>query len=412
MKKINQAMLRKAFCLLLTLALLAASAPLAFADEGDSAPVEGGIEITEDYAEEVRRMRGSILDDEKLDAMIKSFIAEHKLKAEDVSIGYCYLDTGNEYYYNPDTWYYAASLYKIPLMMLVAERVSGGMLEQDGTMDGLGVAFAEEYILTYSNNDYAHRVRDYLGGDKVWREDIKAFADFGDDYYSSDFVDYAYFSARYMTKCLETLYYHEATFPNILDCMLKADPNHYFRLDRSMDGIPVAQKYGSFYDDWGKVWNHTAGVIYTDHPFVLTIMTLNALSWEKVVSDLAVMMTDYTRSLDERYDNYVAEQEAKRAEREAEAEQAAAEEAAQEAAAAAEEQAREAAVQEQAVKTSNTKTLALIVGVAAGLLAAVVIVLSIVTARRNKRARYAAYRRRFEEEMRRERESEQRRTRR
>ncbi len=412
MEKRKTALRRKLLCLLLTLALLSASAPCAFADEGDSAPVEGGIEITPEYAEEVRRMRGSILDDDELDAMIRNFIAEHNLKAEDVSIGYCYLDTGDEFYYQPDTWYYAASLYKVPLMMLVAERVSAGVLDQDGTMDGLPINLAEEYILTYSNNDYAHRVRDYLGGDKVWREDIKQYADFGDDYYSSDFVDYAYFSARYMTKCFETLYYHEQNFPNVIDCLLKADPTHYFHLSTDMQKIPIAQKYGSFYDDWGKIWNNTAGIIYTDHPFVLTIMTLNALSWEKVVSDLAVMMTEYTRSLDARYDSYVAEQEAKQEERRQEAERAAAEEAAQQAEAAAEEQAREAAVQEQAVKASNTKKLALIVGVAAGLLAAVVIVLSVVTARRNKRARYEAYRRRFEEEMRREREAERRNTRR
>ena len=53
MKKMDSPLLRKTLCLLLTLALLALAAPLAFADEGDSAPVEGGIEITPDYAEEI-----------------------------------------------------------------------------------------------------------------------------------------------------------------------------------------------------------------------------------------------------------------------------------------------------------------------------------------------------------------------
>ena len=406
MKERKTPLFRRVLCLLLILALFASSSLLAFADGADSAPVEGGIEITPEYAEEVRRMRGSILDDDELAAMIDTYLAEHKLDPEKVSIGYCYLDTGDEYYYRPDDWYYAASLYKVPLMMLVAERVSGGMLDQDGDMDGLPINLAEEYILTFSNNDYAHRVRDYLGGDKVWREDIKQYADFGDDYYSSDFVDYAYFSARYMTKCFETLYYHEQNFPNIIDCLLKADPTHYFRLSTEMQAIPIAQKYGSFYDDWGKIWNNTAGIIYTDHPFVLTIMTLSAMNWEKAVSDLAILMTDYTRSLDERYDSYVAEQEAKEAERKAEAEQAAAEEAEQQAAVQAQQQAEQAAVRERETRRANTGKLAVIVGVAAALLAAVVIILSIVTSRRNKRARYEAYRRRYEEELRRERESE------
>ena len=104
------------------------------------------MEISPEYAEEVRQMRGdSILDSEELDRRVAAFIAEHKLDKDRISFGYCYLETGDEYFYNGDTWYYPGSVYKVPLMMLIAEKVSSGELEQDGDFMGMPLSRVEEY---------------------------------------------------------------------------------------------------------------------------------------------------------------------------------------------------------------------------------------------------------------------------
>ena len=182
MKKKLSGMRKTALSLLLALALFASASLPAFADEADVAKGETSMEITPEYAGEVRQMRGdSILDTEELDRLAEEFITEHKLKKENTAFGYCYLETGDEYFYNGDTWYYPGSVYKVPLMMLIAEKVSSGELEQDGYLtEGISVSKAEEYILTYSNNDYAHKVRYYLhdgAGDQVWRKAAMGYAD-------------------------------------------------------------------------------------------------------------------------------------------------------------------------------------------------------------------------------------------
>ena len=90
--------------LLLALTLFASASLPAYADEADVAKGDSSMEITPEYAEEVRQMRGDgILDPEELDRRVEAFITEHNLKKENISFGYCYLETGDEYYYNGDT---------------------------------------------------------------------------------------------------------------------------------------------------------------------------------------------------------------------------------------------------------------------------------------------------------------------
>ena len=76
-------------------------------------------------------------------------------------------------------------------------------------------------------------MRAYLGegDDKVWRKAAQAYANMPEDSYNPDYMDYSYFSARYLTEVLTTLYNGgEERFPNIIPCMLKANPNHYSAL--------------------------------------------------------------------------------------------------------------------------------------------------------------------------------------
>ena len=413
MKK-TSANARTLLCLLLTLALLVSVTPLAYADEADMAKVDGGIEITQEYADEVRAMRnGGIFDDEELEKMVEDFITEHKLKKENFSIGFVYTATGDSWYYNPDTWYYPGSMYKIPLMMLLAEQVSNGVLDQEDQLYGMSVSQIEEYILTYSNNDWAHRIRTYLEGDEVWRADAKAYANIPDGSYSPDYMQYCYFSPRYLTEVVTTLYYGgEERFPNIIPCMKKANPGHYFALNEEMAGYEIAQKYGSFVDNNNRNWNGTAGIIYTPNPIILTVMTLDASHYEKVIGDAAVMMTEYALHVDERLEAYRQKQAEKEEEARLDAEQAA-----QESPAAESGQPDSGGTQASAAPAAAPRTerklelkkLALALGIGAIVLVGVVVALYAAAEKRKRRRRYEEYRRRFEEELRQEQARERRR---
>ena len=318
-----------------------------------------------------------IIDAQKLNEMTESFLSERGIDPKNFSLGFCYTATGDEWYYNGDEWFYPASMYKVPLMMLLSERVKSGDLTQDTYIYDRPVSEIEELILVYSNNEWAHYIRTYLGGDEQWRAEAKKYASLKDDEYDPDYMDYCYFNNRYMTSVMKTLYSDPDSYPNIIDCLLRAEPTHYFRLSQSIEGVyDVAQKYGSFDDQIGQSFNHTTGIIYTPNPCIVTVMTCNVSSYEKVISDAALMLTEYALSLDEQLKPYEDEKQAEEdAARKAE-EDAAAQKAEQERLAAeraAEEKAEQERLAAEQARRETIKKVLTIAGIAAVVALAAVI---------------------------------------
>ena len=379
--------MKKPFRIFLSL-LLAASVCVslpcaAFADGQDIAQSAGN-------GEETAEPEMTIFDPDELQSMVDSFIQEYSgygVKADNISFAYTYLATGETWFYNPDTWYYSASMYKVPLMMILAEKEANGELTQESDVKGLTLAYAEESILVYSNNDYAHLMLNYLGTDKEAREMYKQFSSLPDDYYDPDFIDYSYFTVRFMNDVMTTLYNAPERFPHIIDCLKRAQPTDYFHLYIDPE-LEVAQKYGSY-----KEFNNTSGIIYTPNPVILTVMTSDLARAELVIGEAARMFVDYTYTLDGKLNSYKEE----KARAEEEAKQKAAEEAAAQAEeearlakeaeekAAAEEAARQAelaaqqAAEERAALMEKIKAAAIVLCVAA---AAVVIIVPVIKGRR------------------------------
>ena len=294
-----KSMLKSALCLILVLALTAGAFP-AFAEE-------------QSVEEQM-----SILDDAALTAAVENLLASYYVEGErlnSISFAYTYLATGDTWYYNPDEWYYPGSVYKVPMMMLMAEKEASGELSRDSDLGGYTLGEAEELILVWSNNDYAHLIRKYLGGDSVARPQYKKYSDLEDSYYHSDFVDYCFFTVRYMDDVMQHLYNNSENFPNIIDSLLVAMPNNFYHL-KIDPSIPIAQKYGAF-----EQYNANTGIIYTPNPFILTIMS-DCLSYDKseqIMADAAKLFMDYTLQLDARlaaYEQEIAEAEAAAAEAE------------------------------------------------------------------------------------------------
>lgn len=374
----------KIFLSLLLAASVCVSLPCAaFADGQDTAQSAGN-------GEETAEPEMTIFDPDELQSMADSFIQEYSgygVKADNISFAYTYLATGETWFYNPDTWYYSASMYKVPLMMILAEKEANGELTQESDVKGLTLAYAEESILVYSNNDYAHLMLNYLGTDKEAREMYKQFSPLPDDYYDPDFIDYSYFTVRFMNDVMTTLYNAPERFPHIIDCLKRAQPTDYFHLYIDPE-LEVAQKYGSY-----KEFNNTSGIIYTPNPVILTVMTSDLARAELVIGEAAKMFVDYTYTLDGKLNSYKEE----KAQAEEEAKQKAAEEAAAQAEeearlakeaeekAAAEEAARQAelaaqqAAEERAALMEKIKAAAIVLCVAA---AAVVIIVPVIKGRR------------------------------
>ncbi len=291
-----------------------------------------------------------ILDSAALQQMMDEFVAKYSLDTRNrsISVGFCYLKTGDMWFYNEGKWYYSASLYKVPVAMLLAEREVAGEIAADtvhqnqyytGSLETL-----ESKALVNSNNDAGHAMVEWMGGTYAGKcaDQLKKFTDLPDSYFNEDFYSVSYYNVNFYTQVLRTLYNNQQNYPRIIDYMKLAQPGAYLRT--YLDGAyEVAQKYGAFEEtktNPTKNNNHAAGIIFTPNPIAVTIMTSNVDNFNDRIGEVAKMLADYALTLDARYDSYMAEQarlaqeEAERAARE-EQERLAAEEAARQAAAAA-----------------------------------------------------------------------------
>ncbi|MBQ3210847.1 MAG: hypothetical protein IJB09_05075 [Oscillospiraceae bacterium] len=309
--------LKTALGIILVFALVVSAVP-AYAQEevpaGNGDTTENAAAVEQTAAPEIEHP--SILDEEKIQLLVDNLMDTSGIsedRRENISIVYTYLGTGDSWYYNADTWRYPASMYKVPMLMVLAERVAKGELTQESDIGGMTLAKTEDLVLIWSNNEQAHVVRKYLGGDPVARKLYQAYSPQEESYYHSDFIDYCYFTARYMDDVMQTLYNNQSNFPNIMDCLKVAMPDRYYHLNIDPSYV-VAQKYGTF-----KEFNNNTGIIFTPNPFILTVMTehMSIEAAEAFMGQTAKVFLDYTLEVDKQlaaHQQMIAEAEAKAAE--------------------------------------------------------------------------------------------------
>ena len=234
-----------------------------------------------------------VIDVEEADALFDSYVSEQGLNPEMISVAYVYTETGESWYHLEDKWYYSASLYKVPLMMLLAEKESNGELACDTVINGMTVENIEEEVLVYSNNPVAYSTLLYFAQPDVCRKMFCRYSELPESYYTWDFYGGSYFTARFMSDVMCSLYRDPERFPRIIEYMKRAQPDHFFKLSLG-DRFEIAQKYGTYSEEDGTDWNHTTGIVFTPHPFVLTVMTKYGGISETVISDLAALFCDIT----------------------------------------------------------------------------------------------------------------------
>lgn len=359
------------------------------------------LSFTTGFAQETEENKESIIDGEELQKRIDEYIASQNLNPDNISIGYCYTPTGDTWYYNEDKWYYSASMYKVPLFMILAEGEHEGKLTQDTDIRGITLSELEKMVLIYSNNDYAHMAMNYIAdvpyetpeGNRKCRELYQRYSDMPKEDYVDNFYDYSYFTARFMTDVMKTLYFDNQRFPNIIECLKQAQPDSYF--NKNLGGrYEVAQKYGALVDRSNKSFSHTTGIIYTPNPFILTVMTEQMGLGDDIIAGCAPIFEEYTLSLDEKLETFEKEQADKeqkklQEEKQAQEEQERIEKEKQEEKErqAAEEQERikqaELTAEKEAKKEALLKKTFIIIGVAA-VAAAVLITILIIKSKRSK----------------------------
>ena len=238
--------------------------------------------------------RPRVVDAEEIQMIFDRYVAENGLDADLISVGYVYTPTGETWYHNEDKWYYSASLYKVPLMMLYAEREYLGELSADSEIYGMTLESIEEEVLTNSNNSLAYSMLLHVAEPSECRRMFQKYSSLPEEYYTWNFYSFSDFTARFMTDVMTTLYQNEERFPRLIEYLKNAQPGHYFHLSLGEEDCIIAQKYGSYHDTDDNDWNHTSGIIYTPNPFILTVMTRYGGISENIIGDLASLFRYYT----------------------------------------------------------------------------------------------------------------------
>ena len=283
---------RQVLSVLLTLTLLVSMHAAAFSEE------TADLDTQTDH--------NGIIDSDVLNHWAESVFQDRGLNAnyQDLSIGFCYTGTGDTWYWNADIWMYSASLYKVPVSMLMAEREAAGELTQESIVNGTTLEFLESTALVYSNNDSGHSMVSYLGGTyagKCSDMTIK-YTELPESYFNSDFIDVSYYTARYMTQVMKALYYGGAErFPHVVDYLLTAQPDAYYKSSPDFSQkYQIAQKYGSYEEPNGNNNNHCAAIIYTPTPIIVVVMTRNIMDYQNLIAQTGAYLAEYSLELDQK----------------------------------------------------------------------------------------------------------------
>ena len=247
-----------------------------------------------------QQTNANVISGEEIQMLFDRYVKEYDLNPNLISIAFCYPATGEEWFYQEDKWYYSASLYKVPLMMLLAEKVSDPAHLQESEINGLPLEEIEEAVLQYSDNDLAYSMLLYLGEPSAARAMYRRYSNLPDEYFDWSFYGSSYFTARFMNDVMKTLYERKEDFPGVIEHLLMAQPEHFFKAKISAATCEIAQKYGSYHDEDENDWNHTSGIFFTENPFILTVMTRYGGMSETIIADLAVVFHDYAVSADKR----------------------------------------------------------------------------------------------------------------
>lgn len=230
---------------------------------------------------------------EGLGEVIERYLESKGINKSSIAIGWQDLMSGEEYYLNADTFMEGASMYKLPLAMLYADRIADGEITANDKVAHYVLRKALESMIIDSNNAVGEKLRDNISRNYAeYRAALVPHSGLSADQIPENFYKLNQFSPRFMIGTLRTLWEDEERYEIVLGFLRQARPDDYFSEYRS--DYVVAHKYGS---DEGYVCD--AGIIYAPRPFLLCVMTYAVPDARFILGEIARIAMDYAEYLTE-----------------------------------------------------------------------------------------------------------------
>lgn len=225
---------------------------------------------------------------EELKGLMNAFMQDYGLTAANFAVAYENLSTGETYYFNELKQWDAASTYKFPLNLLYYDKQAAGEITGDTIIPGTNTPLSEchHQSLEFSNNPLSEAMMDNLGSYDVVKQNMRKYFTLTDAETDNSYYHHNYFCARQMMDCAKYLYDHQSQYREALGYLEAAQPGLYFK--RNIPDVTIAQKYGQ-----RDGYEHTAGVVFGNTPFALSVYSYNAGS-EPMIGACAKLFYDYT----------------------------------------------------------------------------------------------------------------------
>lgn len=243
--------------------------------------------------------------------IVYTLLDKYDADEDHVGIGYYNTRTGEEKYISPDKYIVSASMFKVPLNMIIADRVSSGEMSMDTEIWGAPYSYYQNRTIVYSDNERSVDLFNYLGGYSQFKQLQIPYLgndpaeDIGWNYQVDNF-----YNAREFIRMLRMLYEEPERFPGILENMLEATPYSYFKQYEKR--YPIAEKYGFVEQNEATGYHtyiNTCGVVFTEDPFCIVVFTDNVQKAYDLISEYAVAMCDYTNFASAKQDAIDAQHE-------------------------------------------------------------------------------------------------------
>ena len=230
-----------------------------------------------------------------LAALLGDYIQSKGINGGNISIAYYNTVSGEEYLWNGEEYFMAASIYKLPLNMYYYELEAAGEISPDDYIGGYRLSQCHQHSLQYSNNELSEAMIARLGSFRQYKTLIAKYGGIPEESLPESYFTGNYFNAAFILNTLKILYDgREGVYAPAIQFLKDAHPGQWFETGVPDSECTIAQKYGAYVSDYTYI--HAAGVVYAPEPFLLAVFTRGVANAEMVLGEVARLCYDYNLS--------------------------------------------------------------------------------------------------------------------
>ena len=233
--------------------------------------------------------------DKSWDEVVEAFLEEYDIPPDHVALGYKNTVTGEEHFLNGDSYFIAASIFKVPLNMVFTEQVYRGEMSFDDEIAGVPYAQMLELTIIESSNSLSYLLWNALGSYREYRDCIAPYMGVDPETADKQYYRGNHFTARQVIHCLNLLQTESERFPGLIDAMRRAEPENYFNFHKQK--YEIAHKYGYLdaYNVDGRRHINDCAIVYTDEPIVIVMFAAGVNDAINRLADYCTLMADYAQ---------------------------------------------------------------------------------------------------------------------